>query len=44
MESQFRRREGGLILLNADPRFDVLKSDFRFQQLLQRVGLPQVTR
>jgi TolB-like protein/DNA-binding winged helix-turn-helix (wHTH) protein len=44
MESQFRRREGGLILLNADPRFDVLKSDFRFQHLLQRVGLPQVTR
>jgi TolB-like protein/DNA-binding winged helix-turn-helix (wHTH) protein/Flp pilus assembly protein TadD len=41
MESQFRRREGGLILLNADPRFDALKSDLRFQQLLQRVGLPQ---
>jgi TolB-like protein/DNA-binding winged helix-turn-helix (wHTH) protein/Tfp pilus assembly protein PilF len=41
MESQFRRREGGLILLNADPRFDGLKSDLRFQQLLQRVGLPQ---
>ena len=41
MESQFSRREGGLILLNADPRFDDLKSDLRFQQLVQRVGLPQ---
>jgi hypothetical protein len=41
MESAYRRRDGGPILLNADPRFDNLKSDPRFQQLLQRVGLPQ---
>ncbi len=41
LESLYRRRDGGLILLNADPRFDSLKSDPRFQQLLQRVGLPQ---
>jgi TolB-like protein/DNA-binding winged helix-turn-helix (wHTH) protein/Tfp pilus assembly protein PilF len=40
VESQYRRREGGLILLNVDPRFDGLKSDPRFQELLQRVGLP----
>jgi tetratricopeptide (TPR) repeat protein len=40
MESAYRRRDGGLILLNADPRFDSLKSDSRFQQLLQRIGLP----
>jgi TolB-like protein/DNA-binding winged helix-turn-helix (wHTH) protein/Tfp pilus assembly protein PilF len=40
LESTFRRRDGGLILLNADPRFDSLKSDLRFQQLLQRIGLP----
>jgi tetratricopeptide (TPR) repeat protein len=38
MESQYRHREGGLILLNADPCFDTLKSDPRFQQLLRRVG------
>jgi tetratricopeptide (TPR) repeat protein len=40
LETEYRRREGGLILLNADPCFDSLKSDPRFQQLLQRVGLP----
>jgi hypothetical protein len=40
MESAYRRRDGRLILLNADPRFDSLKSDSRFQQLLQRIGLP----
>ena len=40
LENAYRRREGGLILLNADPRADSLKSDPRFQQLLQRIGLP----
>ena len=41
LENAYRRRDGELILLNADPRFDSLKSDLRFQQLLQRIGLPQ---
>jgi hypothetical protein len=40
LEGAYRRHDGGLILLNADPRFDSLKSDPRFQQLLQRIGLP----
>jgi TolB-like protein/DNA-binding winged helix-turn-helix (wHTH) protein len=40
LESAYRRREGGLILLNADPRFDRLKSNPRYQQLLQHIGLP----
>ena len=41
METAYRRRNGGLILLGHDPRFDGLKSNPRFQQLLQRIGLPQ---
>lgn len=41
LENAYRRRDGGLILLNAGPRLDSLKSDPRFQQLLQRIGLPR---
>ncbi len=40
LETEYRHRDGGLILMNADPRFDPLKSHSHFQQLLQRVGLP----
>jgi hypothetical protein len=40
MENLYHGRDGGLILLNADPSFDVLKSDPRFQQLVKRIGLP----
>jgi TolB-like protein/DNA-binding winged helix-turn-helix (wHTH) protein/tetratricopeptide (TPR) repeat protein len=40
MENLYQGRNGGLMLLNVDPCFDVLKSDPRFQQLLQRIGLP----
>jgi TolB-like protein/DNA-binding winged helix-turn-helix (wHTH) protein/Flp pilus assembly protein TadD len=40
LENQYRHRDGGLILANADPRFDSLKSNPRFQQLLNRIGLP----
>ena len=40
LENACRRHEGGLILLNADPRFDSLKSEPRYRQLLQRIGLP----
>jgi tetratricopeptide (TPR) repeat protein len=39
LDNLCRRREGGLILLNADPCFDTLKPDPRFQQLLRRIGL-----
>jgi TolB-like protein/DNA-binding winged helix-turn-helix (wHTH) protein len=41
MENLYRGRDGGLMLLNVDPCFDVLKSDPRFQQLVQRIGLPR---
>ena len=39
LDSLYRRREGALILLNADPCFDTLKPDPRFQHLLRRIGL-----
>jgi len=39
VESQYRHHDGNLILLDADPRFDGLKSNPRFQQLLRRVGV-----
>jgi tetratricopeptide (TPR) repeat protein len=41
MEAEYKRRDGGLILLNTTPLEDSLRSDPRFQQLLQRIGLPR---
>lgn len=41
LNALFAERDGSLILLNADPGFDRLKSDPRFKHLTQRVGLPQ---
>ena len=41
LEARYAQRDGALILLNADPDFDSLKSDPRFKVLTQRVGLPQ---
>jgi len=42
IDSLYRRREGGLILLNVDPGFDGLKADPRFQQMAQRIGFSSV--
>jgi len=41
LQSAYGRRDGGFIVLNAEPRFDSLRSDPRFQQLLRLVGLPR---
>jgi tetratricopeptide (TPR) repeat protein len=39
MEREFRGRDGGLILLNAEPCYDRLRSDPRFKQFVRRIGL-----
>ncbi|MGA9901426.1 MAG: hypothetical protein WBQ39_05765, partial [Terriglobales bacterium] len=40
MEAEYKRRDGGMILLNTTPTEAGIRSDPRFQQSLQRVGLP----
>jgi len=40
MEALYKRRDGGLILLNTVLPEASIRSDPRFQQLLQRIGLP----
>jgi TolB-like protein/DNA-binding winged helix-turn-helix (wHTH) protein/Tfp pilus assembly protein PilF len=39
MEREFHGHDGGLILLNTEPCYDRLRSDSRFKQFVQRVGL-----
>jgi TolB-like protein/DNA-binding winged helix-turn-helix (wHTH) protein/Tfp pilus assembly protein PilF len=39
LEEAFRDRSFWLIWLNADPRFDTIRSDERFQSMIRRIGL-----
>jgi tetratricopeptide (TPR) repeat protein len=41
LEKAYEERNGFLIFLNVDPRFDNLRSDPRFSDLVRRVDLPQ---
>src|SRR5215813_4240098 len=40
LEKAYAERSGWLVYLNRDPRFDEVRSDARFQELVRRVGLP----
>jgi TolB-like protein/DNA-binding winged helix-turn-helix (wHTH) protein len=42
LEKAYQHREGGLILLNVAPELQSLHGDPRFDDLLQRIGLPRI--
>ena len=44
LEEALVERDGWLTLLNAYPRFESLRGDTRFQEILDRVGLPSTDR
>jgi hypothetical protein len=41
LEQSYDERSAWMAYLNIDPRLDGLRSDPRFQEFVQRVGLPQ---
>ena len=41
LERAFEERHPGLVLVNIDPRFDTLRSDPRFTDLIRRLGVTQ---
>jgi tetratricopeptide (TPR) repeat protein len=40
LDAAFRKRESHLVMMKADPRFDSLRNDARFDEMLQRIGFP----
>jgi serine/threonine-protein kinase len=39
LESAYKERDGDLIFLKSDPKFDVLRSDPRYEMILKKIGL-----
>jgi tetratricopeptide (TPR) repeat protein len=44
LERAFAERSHWLVWLRLDPRWDAIRADARFEQLLSRVGLPTTAR
>ena len=42
LERAFQTRDGALVFLAVDPRYDAVRSDPRFGDLVRRIGLPEV--
>jgi hypothetical protein len=40
LATAYRQRSGEICLLGADPRFDQLRSDPRFKELMEKLGFP----
>jgi hypothetical protein len=40
LERAYQERSDGLVYLGVDPRWDALRSDRHFAELVRRVGLP----
>jgi len=43
LENCFQHRCSSMVTVMAEPDFDVLRNDARFQTLAQRIGLPEIT-
>ena len=41
LDRAFRERDVWLVWLKTEPRFDCLRSDARYQEILKRVGFPE---
>ena len=39
LETAYKERDADLYLLNTDPKFDILRSDPRFEMMLKKIGL-----
>jgi hypothetical protein len=44
LEKAFAERSHWLVWLRLDPRWDAIRADARFEQLIGRVGLPTAAR